>query len=96
MTDSTRKTVIARQCFYIPLDQFDDMGYIPSLITENVSGHVPLTGNGTCAQAWHWGRTREAAMIMCEQENTRLGITPADTARIILSSMADHGDRPGE
>jgi hypothetical protein len=77
-----------RTCFYIPVDQFDNDGYIPSVVTEGEAGHAPLTGNGPCAQPWHWGATYEEAKATCERENARLGITPEEAVEIVASSMA--------
>ena len=76
-----------RKCFYIPDDQFDENGYIPSLVTEGEPGHAPLKGNGAHASPWYWGKTYEEAMTVCVKENERLGISPEDAARIVLSSM---------
>jgi hypothetical protein len=76
-----------RQCFYIPEGQRDEAGYIPSLVTEGEPGHAPLTGNGACAQPWHWGTTYQEARAICDRENARLGLTPAEATDIVLSSM---------
>jgi hypothetical protein len=77
----------ARQCFYIPAEQFDENGYIPSLVTEGQAGHAPLTGNGPHASPWYWGKTYEEARAVCAAENAKLGISPEDAARIVLSSV---------
>lgn len=77
----------ARQCFYVPHDQFDENGYIPSLVTENEPGHAPLTGNGRFAEPWYWGKTYEEAQKTCDRENARLGLSRLDAADIVASSM---------
>lgn len=79
---------MTRKCFYIPVEQFDSAGYIPSLVTEGQSGHAPLAGNGAHAEPWHWGKTYEDACKIAEQENARLGVSPADAVEIVLSSMS--------
>lgn len=76
-----------RQCFYIPIEQFDEHGYIPSLVTEGEPGHAPLTGNGRHATPWYWGRTYEEAVAVCERENANLGLSPEDALEIVTSSM---------
>jgi hypothetical protein len=78
-----------RQCFYIPAGQFDELGWIPSVVTEGQPGHQPLAGNGPQAQPWHWGRTYPEAVHICNLENVQaFGLTPADAAAIIASSIA--------
>jgi hypothetical protein len=78
-----------RRCFYIPIEQFDEEGYIPSLVTEGEPGHAPLTGSGRHARPWHWGRTYAEACQACERENrVTFGITPAEALEIVASSMA--------
>ena len=77
-----------RQCFYIPENQFDENGWIPSLVTENEPGHAPLTGNGACAAPWYWGRTLGEAQATAVRENARtFGLTAEDSLQIVLSSM---------
>jgi len=78
----------AGKCFYIPVDQFDENGYIPSVVTEGEPGHAPLTGNGPHATPWYWGHTYEEARQTAERENLERGITPEDAAEIVLSSFA--------
>lgn len=77
----------ARQCFYILADQFDENGYIPSLITEGQAGHSPLTGNGAHASPWYWGESYREAQAVCAAENAKLGISAKDTALIVASSI---------
>ncbi len=76
-----------RTAFFIPIDQCDENGYIPSLVTENEAGHAPMTGNGEHASPWYWGKTYEQARAVAAQENERKGLTPADVAQIVSSSM---------
>ena len=81
-----------RQCFYIPPDQRDDNGWIPSLVTEGQPGHAPLTGNGPLARPWYWGKTLEEAQGIAIIENARMGISREDATVIVLSSIrADSG-----
>jgi hypothetical protein len=89
MPDST--PYVKRQCFYVPVDQFDENGYIPSLVTENEPGHAPLRGNGPFAEPWYWGKTYEQAKRACDEENERtFGLTPTQATRIVASSMRHH------
>jgi hypothetical protein len=91
-------TTKPRQCFYIPVEQFDENGYIPSLVTEGQPGHAPLTGNGPGASPWYWGKTYAEAQRVCAGQNAKRGISPKDAAEIVFSSMAaggtftDHGE----
>jgi hypothetical protein len=79
---------VARQCYFIPVEQRDEIGFIPSLVTEGEAGHAPLSGRGRHAAAWHWGRTYDQARAFAAQENTRLGLSEADVADIVCSSMS--------
>ena len=86
-------TTTPRQCFYIPVEQFDENGYIPSLVTEGEPGHAPLTGSGACSAPWYWGKTYEAAKAHAEKVNAeQFGLTAAEAAEIVASSMAAGGD----
>jgi hypothetical protein len=81
-----------RQCFYIPEGQFDENGYIPSLVTEDTPGHAPLTGKGRCARPWYWGRTLEEAQATAARENVRVfGLSPEQALEILISSMRAGG-----
>jgi hypothetical protein len=77
-----------RICFYIPSEQFDEHGYIPSVVTEGVAGHAPMKGRGAFSQPWYWGRTYEEACARCTAENEAIGVSFADALEIVLSSMA--------
>lgn len=78
-----------RRCFYIPNGQFDEHGYIPSLVTEGEPGHTPLRGDPAKFQApWYWGKTYESATANCAAENLEtFGLTEAEAAEIVASSM---------
>lgn len=76
-----------RKCFWIPAEPYDENGYVPSLVTEGEPGHAPLTGKGSCAAPWYWGKTYEEAQRVCDKENDKLGVTPREAAEIVLSSM---------
>jgi hypothetical protein len=84
---TTTKPRGKRFCFYIPVGQFDEHGYIPSVVTEDEPRHQPLKGNGTHSAPWHWGRTYDGARRICEEENARIGVTPQDAIEIVASSM---------
>jgi hypothetical protein len=78
-----------RACFYIPSGAFvEGHGYVPSLVTENEPGHVPLMGNGPGSAPWYWGMTYEKACEIAEAENAKLGLDPRDVMAIVASSMA--------
>lgn len=77
----------ARYCYFIPVDQFDENGYIPSMVTEGEAGHAPLSGNGDHSRAWYWGKTYEEAKEVARKENERLGLTEDDVMRIVASSI---------
>lgn len=76
-----------RWCYYIPEGQRDEHGYIPSIVTEGEPGHTPLTGNGPCAQPWHWGHTLAEAQATAEAENAKRGLSQLAVLGIVLSSM---------
>jgi hypothetical protein len=77
-----------RICYFIPVDQFDENGYIPSLVTEGESGHAPLRGNGRLASPWHWGKTYEEAKKVATAANfDDFGLSEDDVFDIIASSM---------
>ncbi len=80
----------ARKCFAIIEGQFHpDHGYVPSLVTEDEPGHVPMMGNGDESEPWYWGATVEQARAVCAEANLKdFGLTPADTKAIIDSSVA--------
>jgi hypothetical protein len=92
VTMQANRAVTRRTCFYIPVGQFDESGYIPSLVTEGEAGHAPLKGNGPGSSPWHWGATYGEALAIAERENAARGISPRDAAEIIASSMADGGN----
>jgi hypothetical protein len=68
------------ECFWIPAEPYDERGWVPS-------------GRGEQAQPWFWGRTREQALEMAEQENAKLGVTPERAAEIVASSLRAQGGR---
>lgn len=76
-------------CFYIPPDQgseAENLGYIPSLVFANESGHFPMAGDETQAP-WRWGSYEQARRV-AEHENERLGISSRRVALIIAASMS--------
>ena len=80
-----------RRCYYILQSSFDpEHGYIPVAITENEAGYRPMTGQGTAAAPWYWGRDLATARRICDDANTGLGHTASDVREIVLSSLAAH------
>ena len=69
-----------RWCFYLPLDQDAEHGYVPSVVVEGQPGHRPTT--------WNWGRDLPLAQELTRGRNAAIGITEAEAAEIISSSMA--------
>lgn len=76
-----------RMCFYVPVDQFDENGFIPSLVTEGEPGHSPLRGSGVGSSSWYWGKTYDEAKAAAQRQNERLGLSESDVAEIVASSM---------
>lgn len=74
-------------CYYVPEDQYDDNGYIPSIVTRGEAGHSPLKGNGEAASPWYWGKTLKEAKVTCAAENAKLGVSPDEALDILMSSM---------
>jgi hypothetical protein len=84
-------------CYYIDGGQVPDPdhGYVPSMVKRNEAGHAPLTGNGAYAKPWYWGRTYGEAQANCAKYNEEIGVSPAEAAMIVLSSIAaSAGVRP--
>lgn len=75
-----------RTAFYIPVEQFDENGFIPSLVTEGERGHTPLTG-GPGGTPWYWGGTYEEARTVCAKANADKGLSETDVVEIVSSSM---------
>jgi len=77
-----------RECYYIDPSQVPTkQGYIPSLVTENMPGHVLLSGQGEGSEPWYWGPTLELAEATCKMMNERRGISEEDAFKIVASSM---------
>lgn len=83
-------------CFYIDGGQVPDPdhGYVPSMVKRNEAGHSPLTGKGAWAQPWYWGRTYAEAQATCAEQNEKIGVSPAEAAMIVLSSIAASAGTP--
>ena len=78
-----------RTCFWIPVDPYDEGGFVPALITEGEPGYDLMAGNRERFQSpWYWGKTREQAAGIAAAENTRKGLTEQDVAEIVASSLA--------
>jgi len=80
-----------RRCLWIdPLQDTSKYGgYVPSMVTENEPGHLPLVGNGKPGSSpWVWGSDLETAQRICEEANAKTyGLTPLDALLIVASSM---------
>lgn len=76
-----------QHCYAVFHNQFDENGYVPSLITRDEAGHSPMLGNGECSSPWYWGKTFEQAEAVCRRVNECMGLSEQDVAEIIASSM---------
>jgi hypothetical protein len=76
-----------RWCFWVPVGQFDERGYIPSVVIEGENGHHPLTGNGAFAQPWYIGKTYDQAKQTCADWNEEAGISVETALEIVMSMM---------
>lgn len=77
-----------RKCFWIPAEPHDENGYVPSMVVEGQGGHAPLAGRDEFATPWYWGKTREAAQVIADRENAKLGLSERAVLDIVLSSVA--------
>ena len=78
-----------RQCYYIPVDQFDEHGYIPSLVTEGEWGHSPMSGSDSTQVPWYWGKTFAEAKETCRQVNREsFGLSEEEALGIVISMRA--------
>lgn len=76
-----------RWCYHILPDQFDENGFIPSMVTENQPGHQPFMG-GEGGRPYYWGKSYMEANQVCNDANLNsLGITKEDRMQIVTSSM---------
>jgi hypothetical protein len=77
-----------RTCYYIPPEQRDERGFIPSLVTEGEPAHVPFMGNGRCAEPWHWGQTYPQARDLAAELNLKdFGLDQEQVAAIMISAI---------
>ena len=76
-----------RWCYFIPAAQYDDNGYIPSIVVEGVAGHFPLAGNGVGSSPWYWGKTLDEAEQTARAKNEELGVSLQAEGNIVMSSM---------
>ena len=82
-----------RQCLTILPDQFDRLGFIPSLVLEGEAGHFPMSG-GPGQEPWHFGLSFVEAEAICANYNARAyGLSPQDCDEIVASSMFATLDR---
>lgn len=84
-----------RKCVWIdPLQakwnpRLDTDGYIPSVVTEGVAGHNPLTGSGDYAEPWFWGKTlAEAEETAATFNMQNFGLPKLEAWTIVASSVA--------
>lgn len=97
VADDRLSTLLAERlwCYYIPTEGFvEGHGWRVSIVIADEPGHYP-TGNWPCDYSqghkmpWFWGQTLDEAKETAERENLeRLGLTPADAFKIVMSSMA--------
>lgn len=57
----------------------DDRGYIPCLVQEGDRGYYTTD--------WRWGHDINIAKRIAKERNEAMGLTPLDTAKIILQSL---------
>lgn len=79
-----------RQCFWISgRERTEGGGYIPSVVTENAAGYLPLAGDGTeFARPYDWGKSMIEAQSLCDKQNmVTYGLSPEEAKAIVLSSM---------
>jgi hypothetical protein len=77
-----------RRCFIVLLEQRNERGFIPSVVTEGEPGHSPMIGNGEFSQPWYWGTEFDQALEVCAAANADLGLSPEDVDEITNSSIA--------
>ena len=89
---SEKRNEMRRECYVILPDQYDDGGFIPSLVTEGEPGHAPLTGDpGKHQTPWRWGKTYEEARQACVKINQdTFGLSETECLDIVLSSMKEN------
>lgn len=86
-TSAEPTTAPASACWCVYVDGTMQVpgGYRPAVITKATTGYVPLGEGG---RGWVWGPSVEQAKSTAREFNTSLGLTEADIAAIIASSMA--------
>jgi hypothetical protein len=68
--------------------QFDENGFIPSVVFEGEKGHHPIMmGQGSCAVPWYWGKTYDECQALCDERNERAGISKLEAAKIVCASF---------
>ncbi len=75
-----------RSCYFIP-PQHGEKGFIPALVIEGENGYHMMTGNGSCASPWYWGKTEREANEVADAQNAKRGIGKDDQTKIVISSM---------
>lgn len=82
--------------FFVGDSMLTEHGYRPSIVVEGVRGHFPNGGGDT--EPWYWGHDLAGAKKIARDRNARMGLSPEDEARILLSSMrgAPAGRSPDE
>jgi hypothetical protein len=83
-----------RFCYFVPVDGFvEGHGYRPSVVFEDQSGHFPVgnwpyEGKPDQTLPWFWGPTYGDAVKRADVMNEKIGLSPEDSFKIVVSSMA--------
>ncbi len=79
---------LRRRCFYMPAEPYDENGWVPSLVFENIPRRIPLASSSEFAGPWYWGTSYEEASRACERENEQtFGLAATEALAIIESSL---------
>lgn len=77
-----------RMAYYVDETMQTPEGYVPAVVTEGVSGYRRMMGNGEHARPWFWGQDIETAKSIAAQANADMGLSEADVAEVLDSSIA--------
>lgn len=92
-TDRASEAKSPRRCYFIPADAYvEGHGFRVALVTEDEPGYVltgtwPYTGKSGETMPYFWGHEYAAACEVAEQQNVKMGLTPADVNAILCSSL---------
>lgn len=76
-----------RRAYFVDESMKTPEGYVPSVVTEGVSGYRRMMGNGEHARPWFWGNDLETAQKIAAEANEAMGLSEADVKAIIDSSI---------